>query len=249
LKLASSALLLLLLLSASLVAQAPDSVRARTNVARESMSSIAPDLDRLQAAASQTAEVLGKLHIEKWKTASEAKNAAQADADSVKRNLTAAMPGMIDAVRAAPDDVHAGFKLYRNLNALHDVLATVVDATRLYGPRADYDALAEQMRTFESVRRKLGEGLESLTADAKQNIDQLRAEIKVQEDQLATSQAETADLRKQLELAQAQLAKQTAPKKKSVTKKKSATASNPSQNPSTTNSISQPTTGAPPPKS
>jgi cytochrome c556 len=213
------------------------------------MSSIGPDLDRLQTASSEAAETIGRLNIEKWKASAEAKSAARADANSVQRNLTAAMPGMIAAVSAAPNDVNAEFKLYRNLNALHEVFATVVDATRLYGSKADYDALSQQMRTFESVRRKLGEGLERLTADTQHNLDQLRAQIKTQQDQLAASQAETADARKQLALAQAELAKKPAPKKKTVAKKPASGSGAPNSNTPGTNSNSQPTTASTPPKS
>ena len=208
-----------------------------------------PDLERLQTAASQAADVIGRLHIGKWKASGEAKSAAQADANSVQRNLTAAMPGMIAAVRAAPDDVNAEFKLYRNLNALHEVFGTVVDATRLYGPRGDYEELAQQMRTFEAVRRKLGERLERLTADTQHHLDQLRAQIKTQQDQLTASQAETADARKQLQLAQAELAKKPAPKKKTVAKKPAATGSGSNPNTTGTGSTNQPATASPPPKS
>lgn len=243
--------LLLLLASAPLLSQAPDAPAAEppSPVASDSMSSIVPELDKLQTASSQAAETIGRLRIEKWKASSEAKSAAQADATSVQRNLTSAMPGMIAAIRAAPNDLNAEFKLYRNLNALHEVFGTVVDATRLYGARADYDALSQQMQTFESVRRKLGEGLEQLTADAQHNLDQLRAQIKTQQDQLAASEAATADARKQLELAQAELAKKSVPKKKTVAKKPAATGDSSNSNTSGTNSSTQPTTASPTPKS
>ena len=247
----ASSILLLLFASTSLLSQAPESSSAQpagTSVANDSNSTV-PDLERLQTAASQAADVIGRLHIDKWKASGEAKSAAQADANSVQRNLTSAMPGMIASVRASPDDVNAEFKLYRNLNALHEVFGMVVDATRLYGSKGDYDVLAQQMRTFDSVRRKLGEGLERLTADTQHNLDQLRAQIKTQQDQLAASQAETADARKQLALAQAELAKKPAPKKKTVAKKQAATGNSPNPNTSGTNSSTQPTTGSPPPKS
>jgi hypothetical protein len=249
LKLASS-VLLLLFAATPVLSQAPEPPAAQPagSTAANDSNLIVPDLDKLQTTSSEAAETIGRLNIGKWKASGEAKSVAQADADSVKRNLTAAMPGMIAAVRAAPDDINAEFKLYRNLSALHEVFGTVVDATRLYGPKGDYEALAQQMRTFESARRKLGEGLERLTANTQHNLDQLRVQIKTQQDQLASSQAETADARKQLALAQAELAKKPAPKKKTVAKKSAATGSNP--NPSTTGASpnSQPATTSPPPK-
>ena len=79
------------------------------------MSSFVPDLDRLQAAASQTAIDIGHLRIDKWKADGESKQQAQSNADSIQRNLTSALPELIDAARAAPQDLTAEFKLYRNL--------------------------------------------------------------------------------------------------------------------------------------
>jgi len=251
LKLASS-LLLLLFASLPALSQAPESPAtppASSDTSNAVMNSIVPDLDKLQTASSEAAETIGRLNIDKWKASSDAKSAARADANSVHRNLTTAMPGMIAAVRANPDDANAEFKLYRNLSALHEVFGTVVDATRLYGSKGDYEALGRQMQTFDGVRRKLGEGLERLTADTQHNLDQLRAQIKTQQDQLAASQAETADARKQLAQAQAELAKKPAPKKKTVAKKPAATGSSPNPSTSGTSPSSQPTAASPPPKS
>src|SRR5258708_7943395 len=106
-------LLLLLLAAVSLAAQTPEAPSASSarsgdkpasdaGVARPS---ILPDLDKLQAVATQADADIGKLHIEKWKAASTAKSAAQTDADSIQRNLTTALPGLIDAVRAEPENV------------------------------------------------------------------------------------------------------------------------------------------------
>lgn len=249
-KLAS--LVLPLFLASPLLSQGPESSPAPPaggGTSAESMSSIVPELDKLQTAASQATDVIARLHIDKWKASGETKNAAQANATSVERNLTSAMPGMIGAVRADPGDVNAEFKLYRNLNALHEVFGSVVDATRLYGQKADYEALAQTMRTFESARRKLGEGLERLTADTQHNLDQLRAQIKTQQEQLADSRAETAEARKQLDLAQAELAKKSAPKKKTGARKPAPTGGASSANTMGTGSSSQPATGSTPPKS
>ena len=137
------------------------------------MVSVLPDLDRLQAAASQTTLDLGHLRIDKWKADAESKRQAQANADSVQRNLTSALPGLIDAVRSAPQDLTAEFKLYRNLNALYDVLVSLTEATGAFGPRSDYEALAQQLETIDSVRRNLGDALERLTSSTQSELNQL----------------------------------------------------------------------------
>lgn len=190
---------------------------------RPSMASILPDLDRLETLDSQATLEIGRLRIEKWKAKSDTRSAAQADADSVQRNLTAALPGLIAAVRSAPDDLSAGFKLYRNLNALYDVFGALTESTGAFGPQADYEALAKQLQVIASVRRNLGDALEQLTATTQHELTQSRIQIKTQQQQLAAATAAP----ERAAVAQAEAPKKPAPKKKTAPKKPAAVTSNP----------------------
>jgi hypothetical protein len=158
--------------------------------AAASSASTAPifaDLDRLQAAAAQSNVDLGHMRIEKWKADSSSKQQAQANADSVQRNLTTALPALIANVRAAPLDVSAEFKLYRNLSALYDVFASLTESAGAFGPRSDYDSLARQLGVIDSVRRDLGDELEKLTASTQSELNQLRTQVRTLKQQSAAS--------------------------------------------------------------
>ena len=158
----------------------------QTAVGSNSMTSILPDLDKLQAAASQTAIAIEHLRIEKWKADGESKRQAQSNADSVQRNLTSALPGMIEGTRSAPQNLSADFNLYRNLNALYDVLVSLTESAGAFGPKADYEGLAQQLQVIESVRRDLGDALERLTSSMQNELEQLRAQIRTQQQATAT---------------------------------------------------------------
>jgi hypothetical protein len=136
------------------------------------------DLDRLQSAASQTNTDLGRIHIDKWKTDNGTKQQSQANASSLQRNLTSALPGLISNVRSAPQDLSAGFKLYRNLSALYDVLASFTEATGAFGPKNDFDALAQQVDAIDSVRRDFGDRLEGLATQTQTEMNQLRTQVR-----------------------------------------------------------------------
>lgn len=154
------------------------------------MTSVLPQLDSLQSAASQANSALAYMHIEKWKADANSKQQAQANADSIQRNLTQALPGLIGAVRSAPQDVNAEFKLYRNLNVLYDVFVSLTESAGAFGPRSDYDALARQLAVIDSVRRSLGDSLESLTAATQSEINQLRTQVQtLQQKAVATTPA------------------------------------------------------------
>ncbi|MGB8889341.1 MAG: hypothetical protein WCC87_21635 [Candidatus Korobacteraceae bacterium] len=186
-------LLCLLLAFPGVVAQAqtpPTATRPPStsvaNTGSTSMTSILPDLDRLQAAATQANHDLAYMRIEKWKADSDSKRQAQATADSVQRNLTSALPTLISNVRSAPQDLAEEFKLYRNLNALYDVFASLTESTGAFGAKSDYEALAQQLDVIDSVRRDLGNALESLTASTQTELAQLRTQVHTLQQAAAT---------------------------------------------------------------
>ncbi|HTV66009.1 MAG TPA: hypothetical protein VMD98_10400 [Bryocella sp.] len=139
---------------------------------------LASDLDRLQSAASRANSEIAQMRIEKWKADSASKQQAQANAESLQRNLTSALPGLIDNLRAAPQDLGAGFKLYRNLNALYDVFMSFTESAGAFGPKGDYEALVPPLNVIDSVRRDLGENLESLAASNQVELNQLRTQVR-----------------------------------------------------------------------
>jgi hypothetical protein len=140
---------------------------------------LASDLDRLQTAATRANSEIAQMRIEKWKTDSGSKQQAQANAESLQRNLASALPGLIDSFRAAPQDLGAGFKLYRNLNVLYDVFASFTESAGAFGPKGDYEALVPPLNVIDSVRRDLGDDLESLTASNQTELNQLRTQVRI----------------------------------------------------------------------
>ena len=193
----------------------PAGLELSQSVGGTSTVSVVPDLDRLQAAASQVTLNLGRLRIEKWKADGESKRQAQSNADSIQRNLTSALPGLIDGVRGAPQDLGAEFKLYRNLNALYDVLASLTEAAGAFGPRSDYEALAQQLDTIDSVRRNLGDALEQLTSSTQTELSRLRVQIRTYQQNAAAAAPPPKKV----------VVDDTEPPKKSVHKKKKPAAS------------------------
>ena len=211
-------LLYLFLASATALAQTPANGTGASagpghaqSVGSASTVSVSADLDRLQSAAAQATLDLGHLRIDKWKADAESKRQAQANADSVRRNLTSALPGLIDAVRSAPQDLSAEFKLYRNLNVLYDVFISLTESAGAFGPKSDYEALTQQLETIDSVRRSLGDAVEHLTSSTQSELTQLRAQVR-------TYQAAAAPPKKVV-------VDDTEPPKKTVHKKKKTAAS------------------------
>src|SRR5579872_687094 len=150
------------------------SLQAQTNTAASS--SLGGTLDQLQQTAQATNAGLSHLRVDKWKADGDAKAATQERVDSLVRNLTSALPTLIQETRKNPTDIGVVFKLYRNLNALYDVLNSVAEATGALGPKQDADTLAAQTAAFQNEQRAVADYLEKLTVDTQKELVRYRTQ-------------------------------------------------------------------------
>ena len=135
-------------------------------------------LSQLEATSKTTQADLTKLRIERWKTDASSKKQALGNVDSIQRNLQNALPEMLAQLRNAPEDLPATFKLYRNLDALYVVVGSVVESTGAFGSKDDFQALSNDLNSFEGTRKQLAERLETLAASKEQEIVRLRTDLK-----------------------------------------------------------------------
>jgi hypothetical protein len=135
-------------------------------------------LTQLDATSRTTQNDLARLRIERWKTDSATKKQTLNDMESVQRNLQTALPEMIGQLRNSPEDLPATFKLYRNLDALYDVLGGVVESAGAFGSKDDFQALSNDLSGFEGTRKQLADRTNNLATSKEQEIVRLRADLK-----------------------------------------------------------------------
>jgi hypothetical protein len=203
-------------------------------VSYESVTQLNGLLGQLEAASKATQADLAKLRIERWKTDGASKKQALGNVDSILRNLQNALPEIIGQVRNAPEDVPATFKLYRNLDALYDVLGSVVEAVGAFGSKDDFQVLSNDLNSFEGTRKQIAERLENLSASKEQEIVRLRADLKT-----AQAAIPVAPPKKTV------VDDSEPPPKKPVVKKKPAV-KKPATTPSTTPATAPPAQNPPP---
>jgi hypothetical protein len=170
-------------------------------------------LSQIEATSKNTQADLGKLRIEKWKANASEKKDALANVDSVQRNLQGALPEIITQLRNAPEDVSASFKLYRNLDALYDVLNNVAEMVGAFGSKDDLQSVSNDISAFEGTRRQLAERIENLSSSKESELTRLRTELKSLQ-----AQVEAAPPKK-IVVDDTEPPKKPAPKKKPVPKK------------------------------
>src|SRR3954468_5628450 len=178
-------------------------------------------LSQLEATSKATQADLLKLRIEKWKADNGYKKQALGNVDSIQRNLQGALPEMIGQLRNAPEHLPTTFKLYRNLDALYDVLGSVIEGAGAFGSKDDLQALANDLNSFEGTRKQLAERIETLSSAKESEIARLQQDLK-------TARAEIpAAPPKKTVVDDTESPKKPAAKKKSTVKKPAADTSKP----------------------
>jgi hypothetical protein len=117
-------------------------------------------IEQIQKAALSTNGDLGKLRIEKWKTDNDQKDQLQKMADSIQRNVTYAIPGLITDVQNSRGSMSATFKLYHNITIVYEYLSSLTDAAGVLGKREEYEPLANDAAALDSARQNLSTYIE-----------------------------------------------------------------------------------------
>lgn len=217
------ALSVLFSLSAGLVAQSKTA--AATGLPSQPGTSAAAEpsaatLNAILADIKRTSEStnldLGKLRIEKWKVDATQKQQMQEIADSLQKNITMAVPGLITDAQASPGGVSKPFALYHDLNVVYDDLSSLAEATGAYGKREEYMPLANDVSALGGARRNLSNYIEQAAS---------RLEKKAQQAAPPQAQAQPTPTPKKI------IIDDEPPAKKPVKKKKPAAKPSPTPTP------------------
>lgn len=224
----------LFLTAHSISAQSGSSGQAAAGppVSYASVSQLNMLLSQVEQAAQGTTQDLGKLRIERWKTDSGTKRQTQGNVESIQRNLQNALPGIINQLRASPEDLTATFKLYRNMDVLFDVFGSLVEAVGAFGSKDEFQSLSNDLSAMERSRRALAERMENLTASKEAELVRLRTQIK--------AQATPPPPPKKVVVDDTEAPKKPAPKKKTSPKTTKPTAAPTGQQPSSQQAPSSP---------
>jgi hypothetical protein len=138
-------------LSAAAQAAAPGTTLAPAPAqASFAMASLRPALANVQAA-------IGNVNLSRWKASAATRTAVQQDIGSMQRDLNATLPGLVTSAEASGPGVLApSFAVFRNLDALYDVLLRVSETAALAGSESDAGSLEDARAGLEDGRGKLG---------------------------------------------------------------------------------------------
>lgn len=161
--------LLVLALSAGLAAQTHSSRRASRRAyvapARTDLNSSLTDLDRV---AMSTYADISALNIDRWGSQwkpgflkSTRQKEAEHTAESVKRNLSDALPTLIADVRTNHGSVSSTFRLYHDLTLVGEAMDTLVSTAKFEGRQHESRGLAADCTALSRIRHNLSSYIEA----------------------------------------------------------------------------------------
>ena len=115
----------------------------------------------LRPALANVQTAITNLNVARWKAPNDIRATTQQDINSMQRDLNTTLPGLMaqaDTAASAngPAALAPAFAVFRNLDALYDVLLRVTETAGLAGSASDASNLEEARAGLEDGRAKLG---------------------------------------------------------------------------------------------
>jgi hypothetical protein len=110
------------------------------------------------------------LRIDKWKAESAQKAELNKIIESLRRNLTSAVPDLINDVRSNHGSVSTTFKLYHNLNVVYEYLSYLADSASALGKENEYTPLAHEAGTLDAARQDLSNFVEQAANSLEEKV-------------------------------------------------------------------------------
>jgi len=136
--------------------------------------------DLLHPALSQVSQAVVALNISRWKAPGEVRGATQQNVDSIQRDLNSTLPGLLSTADSAPDSVSAVFPVYRNIDALYDVLLRVSGTAMLAAPNDEASSVANALNKLESARADLANAILNASRNNETEVEKLKVAIQQQ---------------------------------------------------------------------
>lgn len=127
-----------------------------------------PELDVIVSQIRQVTQAatvdLSRLQISRWKGDSAQKQDMQQIADSLKKNLTYAVPDLITEVQSSRGSLSTTFRLYHNINVVYEFLNSISEAAGAYGKKEEYEPLSGDVNSLDRARQDLSTYIEKTAA-------------------------------------------------------------------------------------
>jgi hypothetical protein len=184
---ALATLLTLLFISGSVAAgaQAPPAAPAEAPAATVAPAPISFAMTNLRPALANVQTAITNLNVSHWKAPNDIRVTTQQDVNSMQRDLNTTLPALMAQADTAasgngPAALSPAFAVFRNLDALYDVMLRVTETAGLAGSASDASSLEEARAGLEDGRAKLGAWLLQAIGAQDAKVAHLQAPVAAQ---------------------------------------------------------------------
>jgi hypothetical protein len=124
-------------------------------------------------------QTLTALNLEKWKRGTVREEAAD-HISAIQRDMQDNLPPLLQDADAAPQTFSHVLPMYRNVDALYDVLLRVVEAARVSAPADQVTQLEGAWASLSKARHTLDDRLEDMAVEQEKQISGLRNTVQTQ---------------------------------------------------------------------
>ena len=128
----------------------------------------------LQPSIQLVKEALSTVNVDKWKASSAIKSEADGNLHSVQRDMDETLPALVQAADAAPDSTSKALPVFRNVDALYDVMLRLDAAGRLAAPKDEIGALDDALASIAKARNVIGDQLQANAVAQERRMVQLQ---------------------------------------------------------------------------
>lgn len=132
----------------------------------------------LQPSLDSVKQAITAVNIDRWKASPAIRSEAQSNLESVQRDLASTLPGLIATADAAPDSAAKTLPVFRNIDALYDVMLRIDAAARLAAPKDQMSALDQSLSALSDARHSLGDAIQAGAEAQDAKVVHLQAQLK-----------------------------------------------------------------------
>ena len=140
-------------------------------------SAVADALGAMQPTMASVNTALDSVDLHRWKVPGDVKDQTASDIQSIQRDINGSLPGLISQAQAAPNAIGPSFAVFRNIDALYDVLLRVTETATLAGSQQEAGRLESARAELQTRRRQLGDALLSSATAQDASVMQLRTSL------------------------------------------------------------------------
>lgn len=132
-------------------------------------------LQQVSISIAHLRRVIDTINVPKWKAPGDVRRTTASDVDSMRSDVTDTLPALLNTALGDPSKVSPAFSVYRNVDALYDVLLRVSETAQLAGASGDASLLEDQRAALENSRTQLGAALLQSAQSQEAEIVRLRS--------------------------------------------------------------------------